>query len=73
MAQDSVFCVMLAHQAAHAALAGKTGMMIGVMNDTVVHVPMERAVVARKKVNVDGLEYRALLDNTGMQHCLLLK
>jgi 6-phosphofructokinase 1 len=73
VAQDSVFCVMLAHQAAHAALTGKTGMMIGVMNDTVVHVPMERAVVARKKVNVDGLEYRALLDSTGMQHCLLLK
>lgn len=69
-AQDSIFCVILAQQAVHAALAGKTGMIVGVMNDTFVHVPIERAVAQRKKVNPLSLEYRALLDNTGIPNVL---
>jgi 6-phosphofructokinase 1 len=69
-AQDSIFCVLLAHQAVHAALAGKTGMIVGVLSNTYVHIPIERAVVQRKKVDPFSLEYRAMLDNTGIPQYL---
>jgi 6-phosphofructokinase 1 len=61
---------MLAQQAVHAALAGKTGMIVGVLNNTYVHIPIERSVVQRKKVDPLSLEYRAMLDNTGVPHLL---
>jgi 6-phosphofructokinase 1 len=32
---DSVFCVQLSHMAAHAAMAGKTGIIVGMLNSQV--------------------------------------
>jgi 6-phosphofructokinase 1 len=62
---DSVFCFMLSEQAVHAAMAGRTGMMIGLWNGHFVHVPMERAAGTRKKIAPSGLLWQSVLDNTG--------
>ncbi|MBA4388022.1 MAG: diphosphate--fructose-6-phosphate 1-phosphotransferase [Verrucomicrobia bacterium] len=62
---DSVFCFQLAENAAHAAMAGKTGMLIGLWNGHFVHVPMERAVESRKMVDPSGDLWQSVLDNTG--------
>lgn len=64
-ADDSVFCFMLAKNAVHAAMAGKTGMLLGIWNGHFVHVPMDKAVASRKKVDPTGSLWQSVLDNTG--------
>ena len=48
---DSIFCLMLGMQAAHAGMAGKTAMSVGSWNQNFVHVPMELLVQKRRVVN----------------------
>ena len=64
-ADDSVFCFQLAENAVHAALSGRTSMVIGLWNGHFVHVPIERAVGSRKTVDTSGLLWQSVLDNTG--------
>jgi len=62
---DSVFCFQLAENAVHAAMAGKTGMVVGLWNGHFVHVPMARAVETRKQIDPTGSLWQSILDNTG--------
>lgn len=64
-ADDSVLCFRLAENAVHAAMAGRTGMVVGLWNSRFVHVPMERVVEARKKIDPRGPLWQSVLDNTG--------
>ncbi|MFO7871653.1 MAG: ATP-dependent 6-phosphofructokinase [Kiritimatiellia bacterium] len=64
-ADDSVFCFRLAENAVHAAMAGKTGLVVGLWNNRFVHVPMQKAVAKRKTVDPDGSLWQSILDNTG--------
>jgi len=64
-AEDSILCDLLARNAVHAALAGKTGMVIGLMHDTFVHVPMEALATRKKRVDPAGETWRAVLAATG--------
>jgi 6-phosphofructokinase 1 len=64
-ANDSVFCFQLGAHAVHAAMSGRTGIIIGLWNGHFVHVPVEKAVEQRKCINPDGLLWQAILDNTG--------
>jgi 6-phosphofructokinase 1 len=64
-ADDKVLCGHLAKMAAHAGLAGKTGLMIGLWNDLFVHVPLETATSSRKRLNADGLTWQSVLASTG--------
>jgi 6-phosphofructokinase 1 len=64
-ADDSVFCFQLAEKAAHAAMSGRTGLVVGLWNDHFVHVPMEKAIETRKKVDPAGALWQSVLDNTG--------
>ncbi len=62
---DSVFCGQLARHAVHAAMTGRTEMLIGNWKQTFVHVPIQTAISKRKKVNAyDGL-WRSVLETTG--------
>jgi 6-phosphofructokinase 1 len=64
-AEDAILCDLLARHAAHAAMAGKTGLVIGLLNDRFVHVPIELLASQKKQVNPDGPEWRAVLAATG--------
>jgi 6-phosphofructokinase 1 len=64
-ATDSVFCFELGERAVHAAMAGKTGLVVGHWNGHFVHVPMEKAVAGRKKIDPTGDLWQSVLDNTG--------
>ena len=39
--QDSILCDLFARNAVHAAMAGKTGLVIGYLHDEFIHVPVE--------------------------------
>jgi 6-phosphofructokinase 1 len=62
---DSVFCFQLAGHAVHAAMTGRTGMIVGLWNGHFVHIPMSKAVAARKKIDPRGSLWQSVLDNTG--------
>ncbi len=62
---DSMYCERLGTNAAHAAMAGKTRVLIGMVNGEIVHLPTEQAVASRNKVDPEGSLYRDALDATG--------
>jgi len=64
-ADDSVLCFQLAENAVHAALSGRTGVMVGLWNGHFVHVPIRLSVSGRKKIDPSGLLWQSVLDNTG--------
>lgn len=62
---DHVFCSFLGRDAVHAAMAGKTKMLIGHWNNHFVHIPMEASAGKRKKVNPCGKLWHSVLESTG--------
>ena len=62
-ASDSVFCLLLAQNAVHAAMAGKTDMLVGHWSDTFTHVPIEMAIKERKKIKPRGTLWRCVQMN----------
>ena len=61
---DAVLCDMYARNAVHAALAGKTDVVIGFWNDF-IHVPIAMAIEQRRKVEPDGMLWNGVLAATG--------
>ena len=51
---DAVFCEMLAQHAVHAAMAGRTDVVIGHWNDRFTHVPIPVATSSRKKIDINS-------------------
>ncbi len=68
---DSVYCERLGTNAVHAAMAGKTRVLIGMVNNEFVHLPTAQAVASRNKVDPEGSLYRDALDATGQPLSLL--
>jgi len=64
-AEDSMLCDLLARNAAHAAMAGKTGLVIGSVHDVFVHVPIEILAREVKRIDPDGPWWHAVLASTG--------
>lgn len=64
-ANDSKFCNLLAQNAVHAALAGKTDFVIGFWNDHFTLIPIPMAVAKRKKIDVEGELWWNVLEATG--------
>ena len=62
---DSVYCERLGNNAVHAAMAGKTRTLIGLVNNKFVHLPIEQIVSERKHVNPESSLWRDALDATG--------
>jgi 6-phosphofructokinase 1 len=63
--EDSLLCDFFARHAAHAAMAGKTGLVIGYLHDKFVHVPIELLAGRKKRLDPAGLAWSAVLDATG--------
>jgi 6-phosphofructokinase 1 len=62
---DSVYCLRLAQNAAHAAMAGRTEMVVGRWRGRYVHIPMPLAVSRRNQVCPDGDLWLSVLEATG--------
>ncbi|VGO19709.1 ATP-dependent 6-phosphofructokinase [Pontiella sulfatireligans] len=66
---DRIYCTRLAHSAVHAAMAGKTGMMVSRWTGHYVHVPLGMVTQGRRKIDPTGSLWRTVLESTG-QPCL---
>ena len=64
-AEDSILCDLYARNAVHAAMAGKTGLVIGFLHDTYIHIPIELLTRKSRQVDLKGWEWRAALAATG--------
>lgn len=62
---DGLLCDQLARHAVHAGTAGKTDVLIGLWNDTFIHVPIPVAVAEKKQVSPEGELWRSVLASTG--------
>jgi 6-phosphofructokinase 1 len=60
-----VFCTFLGRDAVHAAMAGKTNMLVGHWNNHFVHVPMKSSAGRRKQVSPEGKLWVTVLEATG--------
>jgi hypothetical protein len=54
-----------ARNAVHAAMAGKTGLVIGFLHDSFIHIPIEMLVLEKKHIDPDGIWWTAVLAATG--------
>ena len=64
-AGDSILCDQFARHAVHAAMAGKTGLVIGLLHDKFIHVPIELLATHKKTMALDSLAWTATLATTG--------
>jgi 6-phosphofructokinase 1 len=62
---DRFLCDAMARDAVHAAMAGKTGVMIGSEHNCLIHVPIPTVVSRTKAVDVAGDLWRSVLQATG--------
>ena len=62
---DSVYCLRLAQNAVHAAMAGRTAMVVGRWHGRFVHIPMALAVSHRNQVEPSGDLWLSVLEATG--------
>ena len=63
---DAIRCYLLARAAVHAAMAGYTNCVVGDLNTTGAFtlVPIDLAVIERRKLDLNGDLWRAVLDTT---------
>ncbi len=61
---DSLYCERLGNNAVHAAMAGKTKLIIGLVHNEFVHIPIEAATSRRKLVDPEGSLWRDAIEAT---------
>lgn len=64
-ANDQLFCDSCARSAVHAAMAGRSGMLIGNRHRHIVHVPMKALTGQERTVSPDGDLWFSVRENTG--------
>lgn len=64
-ASDAVYCQELGQNAVHAAMAGKTEMLVGRVHGRQVHVPIAPVAGGRKQLRPEHPLWRAVLQATG--------
>jgi 6-phosphofructokinase 1 len=61
---DSIYCERLGNAAVHAAMAGKTKLIIGLVHNEFVHLPTKAVIAHRSHVDPEGNLWRDTLDAT---------
>ncbi|SDC83535.1 ATP-dependent 6-phosphofructokinase [Williamwhitmania taraxaci] len=64
-ANDSKFCGLLAQNAVHAAMAGKTDFVVGHWNSNFTLLPIPISVSKRKEIDVEGELWWNVIETTG--------
>lgn len=64
-AEDSILCSRLGQNAVHAALSGRTKMIVGLWNHIFTHVPMAAVISRKKQLDPASPEWLSVLESTG--------
>jgi 6-phosphofructokinase 1 len=68
---DAELCLRLGQNAAHAAMAGRTRMLVGSWHGQFTHVPMQLATARQRRIDPSGKLWQSVLETTGQHLCLL--
>jgi 6-phosphofructokinase 1 len=63
--EDALLCDLFARHAVHAAMAGKTGLVIGFLHERFIHVPIELLAGHVKRLDPASGWWRSVLATTG--------
>lgn len=63
--EDAILCDRFARHAVHAAMAGKTGLVIGFLHGQFVHIPISLLAGGGRKLSEEGELWHAVLATTG--------
>ena len=63
--EDALLCDLFARHAVHAAMAGKTGVVIGFLHERFIHVPIELLATHTKRLDPASGYWRSVLAATG--------
>ena len=63
--EDSLLCDLFARNAVHAAMAGKTGLVIGFLHERFIHIPIELLATQTKRLDPAGGWWSSVLAATG--------
>lgn len=63
-ASDSIYCSSLGQYSVHAAMAGKTGLLVALRKDEYVHLPLSAAITGRH-IDPKGNVWLRVLETTG--------
>ena len=63
--EDRVFCLQLARNAVHAAMCGKTGVVVASWHNRFVHLPVDLVAQGCNRVDPAGDLWRSVLESTG--------
>ncbi|MBQ4567128.1 MAG: ATP-dependent 6-phosphofructokinase [Desulfovibrio sp.] len=64
-ATDKVYCGFLGQYAVHAAMAGRTDMVVAKLQERYVHLPLQLVTKSRRRMNIYSDLWRAVLESTG--------
>jgi len=62
---DCVYCGFLGQHAIHAAMAGKTNMVVSKLQDRYINLPLNLVTQKRRKLNIYSNYWRAVIESTG--------
>jgi 6-phosphofructokinase 1 len=65
--EDALLCDLFARHAVHAAMAGKTGVVIGFLHERFIHVPIELLATHKKQLDPASGWWRSVLAATGQR------
>lgn len=66
-AVDSELCLRLGQHAVHAAMAGRTRLLVGSWHGHFTHVPIALATASRRQIDPGGALWQSVLEATGQQ------
>jgi 6-phosphofructokinase 1 len=64
-ARDSAYCLLLGHNAVHAAMTGRTEMVVSIWRNEFTHLPIPMAISQRKKIDPNGALWNSVVLCTG--------
>ncbi len=66
-AGDRIYCGFLGQHAVHAAMAGKTGMVVTQLKSSMVHLPLDLVVLKRRTLNTNSDYWCSVMEATGQK------
>jgi 6-phosphofructokinase 1 len=67
---DRIYCGFLGQHAVHAAMAGKTGMVVSKLQDRYLHLPLNLVTSKRRRLNIRSNYWRSVLESTGQPQAM---
>ena len=63
--EDALLCDRMGRHAVHAAMSGRTGLVVSFLNGQFVHVPISQITSGGKQLDPGGELWRGVLSSTG--------